>query len=96
MFARVNTIEGSPEGIDESIRFMREAVIPEGRKMQGFKGGYLLVDRKTGKRMGIFLWETEADLNASMEAANRIRAQHAQVAGAQPHKVEIYEVAIQS
>ena len=95
MFARVSIVEGPPEGIDESIRFMRETVLPGAKKMQGFKGSYLLVDRKTGKQMGIALWETEADLHASTEAANRLRAQFVQAAAAQPPKVEIYEVAVQ-
>ena len=95
MFARVTITEGSPAGIEEAIRFMRETVLPEARKLQGFKGAYLLVDRKTGKQMGIALWETEADLNASIEAAQRLRAQYVQAAVAQPPKVEVYEVAVQ-
>jgi len=95
MFARVSITEGSPKRIDESIRFMRETVLPAGRKMQGFKGSYLLADRKTGKQMGIALWETQADLDASTEAAKRLRAQYLQAAAAQPPKVEIYEVAVQ-
>ena len=95
MFARVSIVEGSPAGIDEATRFMRETVAPEAKKMRGFKGSYLLVDRKTGKQMGIALWETEADLDASAEAAKRLRAQYVQAATAQPPKVEVYEVAIQ-
>jgi heme-degrading monooxygenase HmoA len=95
MFARVTITEGSPAGIDAAIRFMRETVLPQARSMQGFKGAYLLVDRKTGKGMGIALWETEADLNASTETANRLRAQYVQEATAQPPKVEVYEVAVQ-
>ncbi len=94
MFARVTITEGSPAGIDEATRFMRETVAPEAKKMQGFKGSYLLVDRQTGKQMGIALWETEADLDASVEAAKDLRAQYVQVATAQPPKVEIYEVAV--
>jgi len=95
MFARVTMTEGSPAGIDEAIRFMGETVLPEARKMKGFKGSYLLVDRKTGKQMGVTLWETEADLNTSTEAANRLRAQYVRAATAQPPKVETYEVAVQ-
>jgi len=95
MLARVTIAEGSPKRIDESIRFMRETVIPEGRKTRGYKGSYLLVDRKTGKQMGIALWETEADLNVSTEAAKRLRAQFVRTASAQPAKVEVYEVAVQ-
>ena len=44
MFARVTMTEGSPAGIEEAIRFMRETVLPEAKKLQGFKGLYLLVD----------------------------------------------------
>ncbi len=95
MFARVTITEGSPAEIDTAIRFMRETVLPQARNMRGFKGVYLLVDRKTDKGMGIALWETEADLNASTEAANRLRAQYVQAATAQPPKVEVYEVAVQ-
>jgi len=95
MFARVSIIEGSAERIDESIRLMRDTTVPEARKIQGFKGLYLLVDRKTGKQMAIALWETEANLRASTEAANRLRAQHVQVVAAQPAGVEICEVAVQ-
>lgn len=95
MFARVTITEGSPAGIDAAIRFMGETVLPQARNMQGFKGSYLLVDRKTGKQMGMALWETEADLNASTEAANRLRAQYVQEATTQTPKVETYEVAVQ-
>lgn len=95
MFARVSIIEGSPERIDEGVRQTRDTIIPEAKKMRGFKGLYSLVDRKTGKEMAITLWETEADLNASTEAANRLRAQAIQTAAAPSAKVEIYEVAIQ-
>lgn len=95
MFARVTITEGSPAGIDAAIRFMRETVLPQARNMRGFKGSYLLADRKTGKQMGMALWETEADLDASTEAANRLRAQYVQEATTQTPKVETYEVAVQ-
>ncbi len=95
MFARVTITEGPPERIDEAIRLDRETIIPKAKKMQGFKGLYVLVDRKTGKQMAVALWETEADLNASAEAAKGLRAQYVQTAAAQPAKVEVYEVAIQ-
>jgi hypothetical protein len=95
MFARVTTIEASPADIDKGIRFMRETVLPEAKKMKGFKGLYELVDRKTGKQMTIALFDTETDLNASAEAAKGLRVQYVQTVAAQPPKVEIYEVAVQ-
>ena len=96
MFARVSIIEGSPDRLEESIRQTREEIIPEAKRMHGFNGLYDLIDRKTGKGMVITLWETEADLNASTEAANKLRAQASEtLAATQPPKVEIYEVALQ-
>ena len=97
MFARVSTIEGKPEQMDEGIRHFREQVLPAARKMDGFKGAYLLFDRKSGRNMGITLWNTEKDLQASADAANRLRAQATtRVAASKPASVEIYEVAVQA
>lgn len=95
MFARVTTSQGSTDQIDKSIRFLREEVIPQAKMMQGFRGLYSLVDRNTGKQLVVALWETEADLNASTEVINRLRAQFVQITSAQPPKVEVYEVAVQ-
>jgi hypothetical protein len=41
------------------------------------------------------LWETEADMRASEEAANRVRAQSAEASGDKVINVERYEVALQ-
>ena len=94
MFARVTITEGPPGKIDDAVRVGKETVYPSAKKMKGFKGMYVLVDRKTGKQMAFTLWNTEADLDASAEAANKLRAQYVQTANAQPAKVEKYEVAI--
>jgi hypothetical protein len=38
VYARVSTLEGPPELINESLRQAREVVLPQGRLMEGFKG----------------------------------------------------------
>ena len=97
MLARVSIIQGKPEQTDEGIRHYREQLLPEARRMLGFKGAYLLVDRKSGKNLGITLWDTEKNLQASAVAANRLRAQAAEnIAAPKPPLVEIYEVAVQA
>lgn len=55
MFARVSIVQGKPERVDEGIRHYRETLLPEARRMVGFKGAYLLADRKSGKNLGITL-----------------------------------------
>ena len=92
MFARVSTIQGKPEKVEEVVRFFEKAV-PKG--LEGMKGGYLLVNRKTGKIVSISLWETEKAMQASASSANKIRGQATETAAAAPPTVEIYEVATQ-
>ena len=96
MFARVTTGEGKPEQIEAGIRNFREQVGPVAKKMAGFKGSYFLVDRKKGKMLGVALWDTLANLQASAEAAKQLSAGVTQAAAAtKPPTVEIYEVAVQ-
>ena len=96
MFARVTIGQGKPEQIEAGIRNFRENVVPAAKKMAGFKGSYLLVDRKSGKILGIALWDTEKDLQASAMAAKQLSAGVTQAAAAtKPPVVEIYEVAVQ-
>jgi heme-degrading monooxygenase HmoA len=96
MFARVSTIQGNPQQVDNGIRHYREQVIPTMMKDTGFKGAYFLVDRKSGKAVSITLWGTEKDLQASTKVADQLRAQASQtVAATKPPVVEIYEVGVQ-
>src|SRR5215210_5105231 len=96
MFARVSTYEGSPDHTAEGIRVAREQILPAARLMDGFKGIYLLYDRESGKSLSMTLWETEEDMYASEEAANRVRAQSAETSGDKVINVERYEVALQA
>jgi len=96
MFARVSTIQGKPQHVEDGIRQYREQVMSAVKKEAGFKGAYFLVDRKSGKEVSISLWYTEKDLQASTKAADQLRAQFSQtVAASKPPVVEIYEVAVQ-
>ena len=92
MFARVSIIQGKPDRIDEVVRFLDKS-IPRG--MEGTKGVYVLVNRKTGNFMSISLWETEKAMQASASIGNKIRGQAAETAAAAPATVKIYEVALQ-
>jgi hypothetical protein len=92
MHARVNTFQGTPEGVEPAIKNVREQVLPNLRQVAGWAGLVSLVDRATGKSIGITLWESDAALRKSEEAANSIRQQSASAGGAQIVSVERYEV----
>ncbi len=96
MFARVSTIQGKRDQVEQGIAHYREQMLPAARKMAGFKGAYLLVDRKSGKSMGVTLWDTEKDLQASTAAADKLRGQASKVTDASGlPSVDVYEVAVQ-
>jgi heme-degrading monooxygenase HmoA len=96
MFARVSTFQGPPDQTAEGIRIAREQILPAAKLMDGFKGIYLLFDWESGKSLSVTLWETEEDMRASEEAANRVRAESADTSGETVVGVERYEVALQA
>jgi heme-degrading monooxygenase HmoA len=94
-YARVSTIQGSPDRVDEGIGKITDEVLPQLREVAGFQGIISLVDRDTGASRTITLWETEDAMRASEEAANRLREKAASDLGATgAPQVERYEVAI--
>lgn len=90
MHARVTRSETAPEKTEEVTNRIKENVIPQIKKLEGFKGGYWLIDRASGKGFGLTLFENEAALGATDDAAAKIRAQAP--AGAKITGVETYEV----
>ena len=95
MHARVSTIQGSSDQIDEGIERVRDTTLPAVKEIDGFKGIFSLVDRQTGKGLTVTLWESEETLHASEEEANRLRKEAAGNLGATGEPtVERYEVAL--
>lgn len=94
MWARARITHGVPEKVDEGIRQFRDVVIPAYKDVAGFKGGYMLVDRKKGKLIGVTLWATEADMHATEATSQRLRTAGSRAAGGNVHSVEVYEVAV--
>jgi hypothetical protein len=95
MFARVMTGDISPEKAELFAQTMRDTVIPQARRLQGFKGGYWLIDREVGKVLGITLYESEQALRASQAQADRIRAEASQQMGLPEPAFRDYEVIAQ-
>lgn len=95
-YARVLTSTAQLSKMDEGMQIVRDSVLPTARQQPGFKGGFWLLDRSTGKVMAITFWTTEADLLAS-EASGYYQAQIAKVAPVLATQVvrEVYEVSVQ-
>ena len=92
MFARLTRFGGTPEQMDESLRHLRERIIPRIQQQDGYNGFIALGDREAGEVIGISLWESERALQAAEEEANRLRAETAEASGVGIAGVERYEV----
>lgn len=91
--ARVSTYQGTSETIDRSLE-QADEVVPVVRGMDGSRGMIYLVDRSSGKSLSITLWESAEAMQASEEAANRLRRDSSASAGDTIVDVERYEVAL--
>lgn len=87
MFARVWKIEARPEQIDALVKTARES------RGAGLKGVYVLVDRNTGHGLGFTLWESEAAMKATEDAAEQRARQVTQDTGVTADVIGRYEVA---
>ncbi len=94
MHARLTTIEGSPDRMDEATRHVQEQALPQLRQMDGFKGFVALGDRQSGKLLGVAFWESEEALRATEEALASVRSGAAEAAGGTLTGVERYEVLV--
>ncbi len=92
MFARVSEFEARPEQLDKMKREGVEHVLPALRIQEGFNGGLVLANRRSGKVLAVALWESEQAMDATEEAAHWLRAFGAETAGGMLKGVERYEV----
>ncbi len=65
MFAYTFSYQADPSQTEAVSQFVKRVVVPDIQRQHGFKGLRALVDRQTGKGLGISYWETEADARAA-------------------------------
>jgi heme-degrading monooxygenase HmoA len=91
-FVRLNTVAGTPEKIDNAIKFMKQN-LPEVKNQKGYRALLMNVDRMTGRSTVATVWDTLADLKASESKVSGLRRDAADAAGASDVTVEIFETA---
>ena len=94
MHARVTTIQGSPDKMDDATSHIQEQTLPQLQKMEGFKGFVSLGDRQSGKVLGVAFRESEEALRATEQAVSGVRSGAAEAAGGIVASVEEYEVLV--
>jgi hypothetical protein len=92
MFARVATFDSDPAKIDDAIAMVRTEVA--GNVPPGLEGAkmLMLVNRDTGKGLGITLFETEEAMGRGDEALNAMNPGSTE----RRVSVEFFEVPVQT
>jgi len=65
MFARLTIVQVKKNKIDETRKIYEDSVIPAAKSQRGFRGAYLLSNRKSGKGVSITMWDSEEDAVAN-------------------------------
>jgi heme-degrading monooxygenase HmoA len=94
VFARVHTLEATPEQQREGLRVLQDEVLPWLRESTGFRGIVRLTDPERDRTITLTLWATEDDLRESADAAARIGELTASGIGATLLSTEEYEVTL--
>ena len=93
MYARIATFESDPERIDDAVELVRSEV-ESGDTPEGLEGAkmMMLVNRETGKGLGVTIFESEDAMRRGDEALNAMNP------GATERRtsVEFYEVPVQT
>jgi hypothetical protein len=93
MYARVATFDSDPAKVDDAINMVR-AEVESGETPPGLEGAkmLMLVDRQTGKGIGVTLFESEEAMRRGDEALNAMNP----ASGERRTSVEFYEVPVQT
>lgn len=92
--ARVSSLEGPSNRIDDSIERVKSETLPQVRDVQGNVGAIGLTDRKSGHVTVITLWDSADTMEKSEQQANKIREQAASFGDQRISGVDHYEVAV--
>ena len=94
MHARMSTLEGPADRMDEGLRQAREHALPQLQQQDGFKGFVALGDRQSGKLIAISFWESEEAMRAAEEVGDRTRRESAEAMGDTIEGVDRFEVGL--
>ena len=68
MYTRIVNVSLKPGKVDEAIKIYENSVVPAAKAVEGYSGGYLLVDREKNTGKSIAMYETKEKMIASEES----------------------------
>ena len=91
MFARIHTLETTPEQHDEGRQIVLEQILPWLQDSSGFRGMIRFAHPDKSKTLVVTLWADEESLKASAEAGDQFGQLSTAATGASRLALEDYE-----
>jgi len=91
MYARLAVVTGPAERAKEARQTIVEQFVPKARELPAVKGAYFMAD-DAGKIAVLTIFESEADLVASRDSAQRLREAAAGALGGTVQSVDELEI----
>ena len=73
MYCQVISFEDSPQDLEDGIEHVRDEVVPAAQATPGVRGLWL-VDRETGRRLSVMLFDDESSAEAMFALVGQRRA----------------------
>ena len=88
MYAAITTYRVIPEKTGKLSAIWKRVLKPAAKKMEGFKGGFLMVDNKASKAIGIGFWDSRENALAfgTCEGLKKFRDQVADILAVAPSR----------
>jgi hypothetical protein len=96
MQARLSTIQGDADKIDDAVKIINEKIVPALKALEGFTAANFLIDRSAGKLVVVAFYASEAALEGSAEAVQPLRTEVAEAMNGEVVGLESYELVAQS
>jgi heme-degrading monooxygenase HmoA len=91
VFARIHTLETTPEQHDEGRELVVEQILPWLRESSGFRGMIRFAHRDKSKTLVVTLWADEESLHSSARAGEQFTRLSTAATGASRLALEDYE-----
>ena len=96
MFARIGTFDVAPEKLVELLSHFQNHVVPAFSKHSGFLGYQAFTDQERGRFVGISLWNTRFELEASAVTAKQALHMASEIGSVAAGEPQILEMAFDS
>jgi hypothetical protein len=94
VFARVHTLETTPEQFERGLEIVRDELLPWASESTGFRGLIGLTQPAGGTTLVVTLWADEASLRSSEAAGDLLSKLAADASGATRRSLDDYAVTL--